>query len=217
MSEVGANRLAGLCGVLFLPLILVGFGAIVGFSPTIEDEAREISGYYADLDFGRAMLGEWLELLAFAAMLVFAARFAHLVRGGGSAWLGWLALAAAAALGGAVVAGVAPLVGLAYVGDHGGVAEADSVLLNAVRLGSHWLSTVFAAVWMLATAGAVIATRLFSRWLAWGGVVAGLIMLFGVAAPLLGGVDVGQMLMGVWLLIAGALLLRNPVAQNVSS
>lgn len=92
--------------------------------------------------------------------------------------------AAAAALGGAVITGVAPLVALAYVGDHGGVAVEQSVVLNALRVASHWLGTVFAAVWMLATAAAVVATRLFPRWLGWGGVAVGLLMLLAVAAPL---------------------------------
>ncbi|MEX2211895.1 MAG: DUF4386 family protein [Gaiellaceae bacterium] len=210
VTEVGANRLTGICAVLFLPLILVGFGAIVGFSPSIEDDATAISDYYADLGFGRAVVGEWLELLAFVALLVFAAGFVHLIRQTEAAWLGWLALAAAATLCGAVVTGIAPLVALAYLGDHGAVAPEQSVVLNALRVASHWFSTVFAATWMLGTAAAVLATRPFPRWLGWGGLAVGLLMLFSVVAPLTGVLDLGQMLMGLWLLIAGALLLARP-------
>lgn len=87
MSDRVVARIAGISGFLFLPLIVVGFGGLVGFSPTIDEERAEIASYYADLSFGQAMIGEWVEMLGFAGLLVFAAGFAWLLRGQESRWL----------------------------------------------------------------------------------------------------------------------------------
>jgi hypothetical protein len=207
-------RTAGVSGVLFLPLIMIGFGGLVGFSPTIDDDRAEIARYYADLSFGQAMLGEWIELLAFAGLLVFAAGLAWLLRAGQSLWLAWLALAAAAALAASVLTGVAPLVAAAYLGDHGGLPEGHYVLLNGVRQAAHWLYSLFAGVWMLATAAALLRAGLLARWLSWAGLLVGVVLVLAAAAPLSGAVDTGQLLMGLWLLVAGGVLTLRPPAPE---
>lgn len=217
MSDKVVARIAGIGGLLFLPLIMLGFGGLVGFSPTIDDDRSEIASYYADLSFGRAMFGEWIEMLAFAGLLVFAAGFSWLLRDRESRWLAWLALAAAAALAASVVTGVAPLLAAAYLGDHGGLTDDQFVLLNGVRQAAHWLYTLFAGVWMLATAAALIQAPILSRWLAWTGLLVGAVLALAPAAPLSGAVDMGQLLMGVWLLAAGgAFALRAAGAPNDS-
>lgn len=214
MSDRLVARIAGISGLLFLPLIMLGFGGLVGFSPTIDDDRAEIASYYIDLSFEQAMIGEWIEMLAFAGLLVFAAGVSWLLRGRESGWLGWLALASAAALAASVLTGVAPLLAAAYLGDHGGLAEDQYVLLNGIRQAAHWLYSLFAGVWMLATATALVHARILARWLAWAGLLVGVVLVLGVAAPLSGAVDTGQMLMGAWLLVAGGILaLRAPAAQ----
>jgi hypothetical protein len=160
------------------------------------------------------MVGEWIEMLAFAGLLIFAAGFAWLLRDSESLWLGWLALAGAAALGAAALAGIAPLLAAAYLGDHGGLAENQVVMLNGIRQAVHWLSSLFGSVWMLATATALIHTRILARWLAWAGLLIGAVLALAAAAPLSGAVDTGQLLMGVWLLAAGgAFALKAPVTR----
>jgi Domain of unknown function (DUF4386) len=213
VSDRVVARIAGISGLLFLPLIMLGFGALVGFSPTIDADRAEIASYYADLSFGQTMVGEWLEMLAFAGLLVFAAGISWLLRGRESRWLAWLALAAAAALAASVLTGVAPLLAAAYLGDHGGLTDDQFVLLNGVRQAAHWLYSLFAGVWMVASAATLLQARIVPRWLGWAGLVVGLVLVFAVAAPLSGAVDTGQLLMGVWLLAAGGLLaLRAPAA-----
>ncbi len=215
MTEMTWNRIAGACAVAFLPLIVVGFGLVVGFSPAIDQSRDEITRYYGELSFGRAMFGEWLEVLAFAALLVFAARLATLVRTD-AAWLGWLALSGASVLAAAAVVGIAPLIAAAYLADHGGLEPSHAVTLNAVRVAIHWLSTVFAGVWMLATAALVLTTGLFPRWLGIAGTVVAMLLLASVAAPLVGGVDLAQLLMSLWILIAGVILIRSAAAPAVA-
>jgi hypothetical protein len=197
--------------MLFAPSLLVGFGVIVGFSPLVEDSPEVVANYYEDLDFGRALFGEWLELLAFIGLLVFAARVAHLARDSADAWLGSLQLAAAAAMSAVAVLGVAPLIAGAYIGDNGGAQPDQYVLLNTVRNSSHWLSSMLLGLYMLALAGFTLTTRLFPRWLGWSGVLLGAILFLAPASPaLLAGVDTGQLLFLVWLFIVGAILLIRP-------
>lgn len=214
MSDTLVARIAGTSGLLFLPLIMLGFGGLVGFSPTIDDDRTEIASYYADLSFGQAMVGEWLEMLAFAGLLVFAAGLSWLLRGRDSRWLAWLALAGAAALGAAASTGIAPLLAAAYLGDHGGLTTDQYVLLNGVRQATHWLSSLFAGIWMLATAAALVHARLLPRWLAWAGLLVGVVLVLGVVAPLSGAVDTGQLLMGLWLLVAGGVLALKPLVAR---
>lgn len=214
MSDKAVARIAGVSGLLFLPLIMLGFGALVGFSPMIDEDRAEIASYYTDLSFGQAMIGEWIELLAFTGLLVFAAGFSWLLRDEESRWLAWLALAAAAALAASVLTGVAPLLAAAYLGDHGGLMEGEYVLLNGVRQAAHWLYSLFAGVWILATAAALLHARPLARWLGWSGAVVGVVLVLGVAAPLSGAVDTGQLLMGVWLFAAGGVLAwRGPAPR----
>jgi hypothetical protein len=214
VSDTLVARIAGTSGLLFLPLIMLGFGGLVGFSPTIDDDRTEIASYYADLSFGQAMVGEWLEMLAFAGLLVFAAGLSWLLRGRDSRWLAWLALAGAAALGAAASTGIAPLLAAAYLGDHGGLTTDQYVLLNGVRQATHWLSSLFAGIWMLATAAALVHARLLPRWLAWAGLLVGVVLVLGVVAPLSGAVDTGQLLMGLWLLVAGGVLALKPLVAR---
>lgn len=210
MSETAANRLAGACAMLFAPLLLVGFGAIVGFSPTADDSRGEVAAYYEALDFGRALFGEWLELLAFVGLLVFAARTAHLARNSAGAWLGPLQLAAAAAVSAVAFLGVAPLLAGAAIADQAGTDASGYVLLNTARNSSHWISSMLLGLWMLATGGLTLASRLFPRWLGWAALPIGVVLLVAPSGPaLLVGVDGGQMLFLVWLFIAGVFLARR--------
>jgi hypothetical protein len=102
----------------------------------------------------------------------------------------------------------------ASLGDHGGLTVDQLVLLNGVRQAAHWLYSLFAGVWILATAAALLHARLLARWLAWAGLLVGVVLVLGVAAPLSGAVDTGQLLMGVWLLAAGgAFALKAPVTR----
>ncbi len=211
LSPTAHNRLAGICAMLFAPLLLVGFGVIVGFSPSAEVSPEDVANYYQELGFGRALFGEWLELLGFIGLLVFAARVAHLVRDGANGWLGSLQLGAAAAMSAVAFFGVAPLLAGAYIGDNGGTGAEQYVLLNTLRNSSHWISSMLLGLWMLAVAGLTLTTRLFPRWLGWSGALIGLILLVAPAAPaLLVGVDTGQLLFLVWLFIIGTILLARP-------
>lgn len=211
MSETAANRLAGICAMLFAPLLLVGFGVIVGFSPTADESAEDVASYFQELDFGRALFGEWLELLAFVGLLVFAARISHLARDSAGAWLGSLQLAAAAAVTAVAFLGVAPLIAAAQIADNGGTDTSQYVLLNTARISSHWISSMLLGLWMLAIGGLTLSTRLLPRWLGWSAAVIGAILLVAPAAPaLLVGVDSGQLLFVIWLFIVGVIILRQP-------
>lgn len=217
MSETAATRLAAICAMLFGPLLLVGFGVIVGFSPTMDEPAGDVARYYRSLGFGRALFGEWLELLAFIAFLVFAARIAYLVRNSPSAWLGSLELSAAAASAAVAFLGVAPLIAAAHIGANAGTGVEQFVLLNTLRNASHWISSMLLGLWMVATAALTISTRMFPAPAGWAGAAIGIILLAAPAAPpLLAGVDVGQMLFLVWLMVIGVMLLaRRARAANI--
>ena len=47
MSANTSNRLAGISGILWIILVLVGFGAIAGFSPSITDSKADVVEYFA--------------------------------------------------------------------------------------------------------------------------------------------------------------------------
>ena len=211
MTEAAANRLAGICAMLFAPLLIIGFGVIVGFSPLIDDPAAEVATYYRELNFGRALFGEWLELLSFIGLLVFAARIAHLVRDSSGAWLGRLELAAATSVSAIAFVGIAILIAGTHIGSHGDMEPQQYVLLNTIRNSTHWISSMLLGLWMLAMAGVILNTRLFPRWLGWASVGIGIVLLVLPAAPALqGAVDIAQLMFMVWLFIVGAILLARP-------
>ena len=58
MNDLTANRIAGALTLLWLPILLVGFGLIVGFSPAIDDSTADTVNFYAALDQDRAWFGE---------------------------------------------------------------------------------------------------------------------------------------------------------------
>ncbi len=211
MTETAANRLAGICAMLFAPLLIIGFGILVGFSPVTGDSATEVAKYYQDLALRRALFGEWLELLAFIALLVFAARIADLVRDGSSAWLGRLELAAATAVSTIAFVGIALLIAGAHIGSQGGTTPPDYVLLNTIRNSTHLCSSMLLGLWMLAMAGITLATRLLPRWLGWASAGIGIFLLVVPAAPALhGAVDLAQLLFMAWLFTAGTILVTRP-------
>ena len=110
MKDLTANRLAGALAVLWLPLLIIGFGLIVGFSPGINDPESETVEFYATVGQERAWVGEAIEATSFLCLLAFVARVASVARRTSSVadWFGTLAVALAAASAAIAAAGIAP-------------------------------------------------------------------------------------------------------------
>ncbi len=208
MSANASDRLAGISGILWIILVLVGFGAIAGFSPSITDSKADVVEYFALANATRVYIGEYLEILAFLLFAVFAARLLSILREaeGGTAWLSRLALGGAVLFIAFSLAGVAPLIAGTYRAEHGGLGEDSLVALNDLRVALYWMSLLVAPLFLLPVGLLIARTGVFPHWLGWGAITLGAVLLLGLIAPTSGIGDIASMLMGLWVLVVGVLL-----------
>ena len=208
MSDSMGNRIAGIGGILWIVLVLVGFGAIVGFSPLITDSKAEVADYFAGANWRRVYLGEYLEVLGFLLFVIFVARLRAILRAaeGSSDWLATLAFGGALVHVALSLAGIAPLIALSYRADHGSLGEDLYVALNDTRVALYWMSLLVAPVFLLPLGLLIARTDVFPRWLGWLAIGLGVALLIGLLLPTSGIPDVASMLMLLWALVVGVLL-----------
>ena len=87
MDARGSNVFAGLCGLLFVITAVVGFGALIGQPPML-DEPVSATTHFLETSSSRVYTGGWMQALGAAALLIFAGRLLHLGRGS-DACPGW--------------------------------------------------------------------------------------------------------------------------------
>lgn len=208
MSTRLANRIAGISGMLWIVLILVGFGAIAGFgSPMITAPKADVGAYFVRSDPARVYVGEYIEILGFLLLAVFAARlWALLSAAEGALWLSTLAFGGALLHIALSIAGIAPLIAATYRAAHGGLDEDAFVALNDLRVALYWMSLLVAPLFLVPAGLLIARISVFPRWLGWAAIVIGAALLLGLIAPTSGVGDVASLLMALWAFVVGIFL-----------
>jgi hypothetical protein len=166
----------------------------------------------------QAMTGGYIEYLGFLVFLVDAVLIARLLRGSGELqrWFG-SCIAAAGAVYTAVTVAVGFAAGAAAVYDgHHGASLMTAVTVDDVRNFGFFLSVGVLGVFTLAVAGAIQATGVLPRWLAWTGYLAGAASIAVVPAARAGTLDYVNIAWLVWFVALAVVALRGPRTTPVT-
>lgn len=204
------NRLWKVAGGLVLAHVVLVFGGFaLQKSPLLGDSTRHVTAALVDSSMTKVFTGGYIEYLGVLVFLVAGTLLARLLRGTGeiSGWLSSTVAAAAVsytavALASGFAAGAAAL----YNGHHGASLETITTV-NDVRNFAFFLSIGLLGVFALAVAGAIQATGLLPRWLAYTGYVVGALNI--AAVPAVARDEVG-LLWFLWFVTLGAVALRGP-------
>jgi hypothetical protein len=202
------DRVADAGGVLYLLLAGVGYGVFV--SPVVPQTLSSPSAVLAQLrdhpPTTTFWIGVGMEALGLACLLLFAARLAGRIRiadpGG---WVGSAVIGLAIAAFAVKLASFAPVLAALHVSRYD--AGTVTALVDTNGMADVVSSALDSGFALLAGLGA-LPVRALPRWLAGFAVLAGVVMLIGVAVPAL--FDSLQLVLFVWLVVtSGWLLLRG--------
>jgi hypothetical protein len=207
--EQGLWRLAGAFALAHVALLIGGI-ALQG-SPLFQEGVAGIRRDYVEGDLTLNLTGGMVEAFGFLLLipvLVFLARS-----------IGRRTDAARWAAQTGLLAGMAYLTVTFAVGFPAGAASLYSAqrgldletafAINNVRIFGYFLSLGLLGVHALALAIAARQDRIFTRWIGWGGLVTGIVLLACVPAALVGQQDWGTLVWLVWWIGVGVLLIRH--------
>lgn len=212
MSRV-LDRVADAGGILYLVLAGVGYGVFV--APTMPQSLDSPSAVLAQLRDhppGTAFwVGLGLESIGLVCLLLFAARLAGRIRLAQPAgWIAGAVLGLAVAAFAVKLASFAPALAALHATRYDAGTVTALIDTNDV---SDFVSTALDSGFVLLAGLGALATRALPKWLGAAGVVAGIVMLVGVAVP--GLFDSLQLVLFLWLVTTGGWLLvrgdRQPV------
>ena len=174
-------QLAGALAITHIVLMLGGFSlqrvAPLGASP------GTVVADHVTWSMTKGFSGGYLVCLSFLVFVLFANLLARLVRGESelSQWLASTITACAAIYAAVTLGSALPALGAALYDGHHGASLATVSTLDHVHWFGVFVATIVLGAFTLSVAAAIWVTRALPRWLAYGGVVAGLACLGGVA------------------------------------
>jgi Domain of unknown function (DUF4386) len=205
------RRVGPLSGILALVFSLGGFALIAaaGLAVSPGSSTGDIAEKLRDGNESLALAGVYVDTIGSLFFLVFAAYLFAQFSGGGpfTEWLATVALIAAVAT---VVAGMGDKAAYHAVftrADEGIDAEVAAGLYDLAS-GFFMLFGIFAGLFALAASLAALQTAVFRRWLAWAGIVIGVIGIATGAER-----ETAQLafpLFGLWIVAMSVALLRRP-------
>jgi hypothetical protein len=215
------ERLGAASGVLWFLLIMVGNQlSTAGTSDSMRPSGEQI---LADLrrtsESATATIGFTVELLGFAALLVFLGYLSWVLRRGDGegSWLPGTALVAGITMSAIKLGSAGPIFAAMLRKDE--ISPELARTLVDINSGAFWISWLPFAVLVAATAGAALRTGLVARPLAWVGLALGVI---GVVPGVSVAVAMSQfgaapfLLSAVWLaVLSGVLAVRGPRPSSV--
>jgi hypothetical protein len=204
-------KIAGWAGVLWAVLSF----ARLPLTGEAEQPARaaasdDIVGFFEGVGYdGLFVIGIGLVIIGWALLPVFIARVADLIGSTdrGLRWLGQVALAGAILEVGLTVTYLAAIATGVFAASHTGLGTDGYVLLHGMTWSLLWLDSILFALWLVPLGTAIVAIRLFPRWLGWALIATGVggVVAFFMSNDIL--VNVFGGLPYLWVLIAGILLL----------
>lgn len=205
-----SQRLAPLSGIVFVVLVVLGFGPIGGNTPETKDSPAKITSFWADhhdKEFAAAIV----VLFGVLFLAIFVASLRDRARGAGGGRELWSNLIL---VGGSVaVAGF-----LAAVVFHTALADGGNrhisgdamVALTALDSNSFFTFGIALAIMLLGAAGATIRTGTLPNWLGWAALVIGI-----ASFTPLGFIAFG--LTGIWIIIASILMSRSAASPTATA
>ena len=209
MGQQRSHVLAPLTGVLFVVLVVVAF-LIGGESPDIDDSPRKVLDFYRDNDASQVWAGV---VLAWSTVpfMFFLGVLRSTLRGAEGA-VGRLS---AVAFGGGIVLviGALSFAGFTFtLGDiaDDGLAPQAAQALNALNSDFFFPVAVGVATLLIATGIASLGSRVLPAWLAWAGLVIGIVALTPAGFFAL-------LVFLIWILVVSVLLWRGRAAAPAAA
>jgi hypothetical protein len=204
-------RFAPLTGIVFVVLLVIGFGVLGGDTPDSDEGAPTIISYYNDHQ-GREIAAGIVVVLAVVFLALFVVALRDYLRGDGGGvggfWSNVLLVGGAAS-----VAGFFGAVGVHAAlidGADQHIAPAAMVALNSLDNWDFFAFVTPLAIMMLGATGAILkGGAALPKWLGW----AALVLFIGYFAGPFG--FLAFMLTGVWIIITGIVMYqRSSVAAT---
>jgi hypothetical protein len=203
-----SQRLAPLSGILFVVLTLVGIVVIGGSTPDSSDTPAKITSFYAD-HHSKQFVAVVFVALGALFLAIFVASLRDRLRSGGSeTWANVALVGGAATVVGFLVA-AAVHAALADGGDHHFSADA-MVALNGLDSNDFFVFFLPLGIMVLGAGGASLQTGVLPRWLAWSGVVLGILSFTPVGFFTI-------LLIALWIIVVSLLLSRSAEAAPAAA
>jgi hypothetical protein len=203
-------RVAG--GLALAHVVLMLVGVVTSGTPTIHEGQEGIEHSYVEGSLTRIFTGGYVETLAFVLLipvLVFLPRaFGRRTEAG--AWASQTAAFAGLVYVAVVVAGGFAAGAAASWGAQQGLALEQSLAINNIRNFAYYLSLAFLGAHAIGLGLAARADRLMPRWVGWGGLAVGTVLLLAVPAAAAGMADGASVVWLVWWTGLALLMLRHP-------
>ena len=201
-------RVAGALALAHVLLMLVGI--ITSGTPTLHEGQEGIEHSYVEGSLTRIFTGGYIETIAFVLLipvLVFLGRAF-----GGSAAASWASQSAAAAglgyvavvVGSGFAAGAASAWGAAH-----GLELELALTINNIRNFAYFLSLALLGAHAVGLGLAALSDRRMTRWVGWGGIGTGAVLLTATPAAAIGLQDYATLVWLVWWVGLGVLMLRR--------
>jgi hypothetical protein len=201
-------RLAGALALTHVILMVVGI--MIQSTPRLHEGRAGIEQYYADRAVAPILTGGTIEVLGFVCLvpvLVFLGRAVGRRTEAGR-WAAQTSVAAGVAYVAITIgSGFAP--GAASLwGTHHGLDVDTALALNDIRNFAYFLSLALLGAHAIGLALAAIADRWSPRWVGWGGIGTGIVLLAAVPGAALGLQDYATLVWLVWWIGLAVLMLR---------
>jgi hypothetical protein len=206
-------RFAPLTGAIFVVLLVIGFIPLGGNTPDTDASAAKIISFYND-----HQTKEILAIVVVALAALFLALFAVAIRdylrdtGGGEFWPTVALVGAAIGVAGLFVAGGThfALVDGANLSHNRTLSPDAMVALNALDNDNFIAFSVPLGIMLFGAGGAVLKGAALPKWMAWVGIVLGILFFTPVGF-------FGFGLTGIWIIIASVMMYRRASAAPAAT
>lgn len=212
MTATTHRRLWLTAGWLMIGYIVLTFAGISQeHSLMLGDKPSSAAAALVHSSMAKNFAGGYVELLATIVLLVGSLLIARLVRGDGVTG-DWLSSCISA--GAVVQASVTLATGFAagaaalYDGHHG-ASLSTVTTVNDIRNFGFFVSGAAAGLFALAVSAAVLTTRVLPRWVAYSGVVIGVLYIASIPAARTGIINAATLLGFVWLIALAVAAMRQ--------
>jgi hypothetical protein len=202
-------------GFAIAHVVLMLAGLMLQGTPALREGREGIQRSYVEGELARIMAGGYLEVIGFLCLIPVVVFLGYAV-GRRSDAAGWAAMSAAA-LGIGYVAvtvssGFPPGAAALWGAQHG--LDIDTALaLNNVRNFAYFLSLALLGGHAIGLGVASIWDGFSTRWVGWGGVLTGTVLLAAVPAAGLGLQDYATLVWLVWWIGLAVMMLRRPANE----
>lgn len=202
-------RAAG--GFALLHVVLLLAGIALQDNPRFQEGLAGIQNEYVDGNLARTMAGGMVEAVGFVLLIpayVFLAR-ALGRRTDVGRWAAQTALMAGMAYVGVTMAVGFPAGAAALYGAQDGLDVDTAFAINNIRIFGYFLSLTLLGAHAIGVAVSALQDRTLTRWLGWGGLLTGAVLLVSLPLASVGQQDWGTLAWLVWWIGVGVSLLRH--------